>query len=64
MQLPGTDMLVEDEYEKYNNDRQDVVDISADEIAEDVEAAPMANDCMSTPGDQSSPPSSPDLPQR
>ncbi len=37
-------MLVDD-YDKYNNDRQDVVDINADEAVEDVEAEPMADDC-------------------
>jgi hypothetical protein len=38
-------MLV-DEYEKYNNDRQDVVDINTDESAEDAEKEPLADDCM------------------
>jgi hypothetical protein len=37
-------MLVDD-YEKYNNDRQDVVDINADEPVEDAEVEPMADDC-------------------
>lgn len=37
-------MLV-DEYEKYNNDRQDVVDISADETGEDTVTEPLADDC-------------------
>lgn len=37
-------MLVDD-YEKYNNDRQDVVDINADEKVEEAEVEPMADDC-------------------
>lgn len=37
-------MLV-DRYEKYNNDRQDVVDINTDETVGDTDAEPMADDC-------------------
>ena len=37
-------MLVDD-YEKYNNDRQDVVDINTDETVGDVDTEPMADDC-------------------
>lgn len=37
-------MLVDD-YERYNNDRQDVVDISTEEPLEAV-AEPTADDCM------------------
>jgi hypothetical protein len=40
-------MLV-DEYEKYNNERQDIVDISADETTEDGAGEPMADNCTST----------------
>lgn len=41
-------MLVDD-YEKYNNDRQDVVDINTDETVEIAETEPMADDCTSNP---------------
>jgi hypothetical protein len=45
LQLAGPDMLV-DEYEQYNNDRPDVVDISADGASEEpAEVEPMADDC-------------------
>jgi hypothetical protein len=37
-------MLVDD-YEKYNNDRQDVVETNADESVEDAEGELMADDC-------------------
>ena len=37
-------MLVDD-YEKYNNDRQDVVDINTDETVGDADAEPVADDC-------------------
>lgn len=40
-------MLV-DGYEKYNNDRQDVVDINTDEPVGDAEPELMADDCTST----------------
>lgn len=40
-------MLV-DEYEKYNNDRQDVVDINTEETAENAVAEPTADDCTLT----------------
>ena len=47
LQLAGPDMLV-DEYEQYNNDRQDVVNISPDDAFEEpAEAEPMADDCRS-----------------
>lgn len=39
--------MMVDEFEKYNNDRQDVVDISTDQTVENVEAEPMADDCTS-----------------
>lgn len=45
LQLTGPDMLV-DEYEQYNNDRPDVVDISPDGASEEpAEVEPMADDC-------------------
>jgi hypothetical protein len=45
LQLAGPDMLV-DEYEQYNNDRPDVVDISPDGASEEpAEVEPMADDC-------------------
>lgn len=45
LQLAGPDMLV-DEYELYNNDRPDVVDISPDRASEEpTEVEPMADDC-------------------
>jgi hypothetical protein len=37
-------MLV-DEYEKYNNDRHEVVDSNPDDVVEDAEPEPMADDC-------------------
>jgi hypothetical protein len=37
-------MLV-DEYEKYNNEQQDVVDINADETVEEAAIEPTADDC-------------------
>lgn len=37
-------MLVDD-YEKYNNDRQDVVDINTDETVGDADAELLADDC-------------------
>jgi hypothetical protein len=46
LQLTGPDMLV-DEYEQYNNDRPDVIDISPDGTSEEpAEVEPMADDCM------------------
>jgi hypothetical protein len=45
LQLAGPDMLVDD-YEQYNNDRPDVVDISPDGASEEpAEVEPTANDC-------------------
>jgi hypothetical protein len=45
LQLAGPDMLV-DEYEQYNNDRPDVVNISPDDASEEpAEVEPMADDC-------------------
>ena len=45
LQLTGPDMLV-DEYEQYNNDRPDVVNISPDDASEEpAEVEPMADDC-------------------
>ena len=45
LQLAGPDMLVED-YEQYNNDRPDVVDISPDGASEEpAEVELMADDC-------------------
>lgn len=38
-------MLV-DEYDKYNNEQQDVVDINTDETVEDAVTEPTADDCM------------------
>lgn len=37
-----------DDFEKYNNDRQDVIDINTDETVEDAETEPLADDCTST----------------
>ena len=46
IQLAGTDMLV-DEYSQYNNDPQDVVNITPTDTPEEpAEAEPMADDCM------------------
>lgn len=48
IQLASPDMLV-DEYDQYQNDRQDVVNITPDDTAEEPAAAePMADDCMYT----------------
>ncbi len=44
IKLSGTDMLVDD-YEKYNNDRQDVVDLNTDDTLGGTDAEPMADDC-------------------
>ena len=45
LQLAGPDMLV-DEYEQYNNDRPDVVDIPPKGASEEpAELEPMADDC-------------------
>jgi hypothetical protein len=45
LQLNGPDMLV-DEYEQYNHDRPDVVNISPDDASEEpAEVEPMADDC-------------------
>ena len=45
LQLASPDMLV-DEYEQYNNDRHDAVNISPDDAPEKPkEAAPLADDC-------------------
>ena len=41
-------MLVDD-YEKYNNDQQDVVDINADETVEEAATEPTADDCTLYP---------------
>ena len=45
LQITGPDMLV-DEYDQYNHDRHDVVDISPDGASEEpAEVEPMADDC-------------------
>jgi hypothetical protein len=45
LQLAGPDMLVDD-YEQYNNDQPDVVNISPDGTSEEpAEVEPMADDC-------------------
>ena len=45
IQLAGPDMLV-DEYSQYNNDQQDVVNITPDDTPEEpAEAELMADDC-------------------
>jgi hypothetical protein len=45
LQLAGPDMLV-DEFEQYNNDQPNVVNISPDDASEEpVEVEPMADDC-------------------
>ena len=45
LQLAGPDMLV-DEYEQYNNDQPNVVNISPDDASEEpTEVEPMADDC-------------------
>jgi hypothetical protein len=45
LQLNGPEMLV-DEYEQYNHDRPDVVNISPDDASEEpAEVEPMADDC-------------------
>lgn len=46
LQLNGPDMMVDD-YEQYNNDRQEVVNISPDDPSEDPEPEIRADDCMS-----------------
>lgn len=48
LQLNGPDMLVDD-YEQYNNDRQEVVNISPDEPTEEAEPDVRADDCTSFP---------------
>ena len=44
LQLNGPDMLVDD-YEQYNNDRQEVVNISPDDPTEEPEPEIRADDC-------------------
>jgi hypothetical protein len=48
LQLASPDMLVDD-YESFNNDRHDVVNITPDDASEGPpEVEPIADDCMFT----------------
>lgn len=44
LQLPGSDMVIDD-YEAYNNDRSGVVDINPDDVIDENEPDILADDC-------------------
>lgn len=49
LQLGGPDMLIDD-YDQYNQQENEVVNISPDDASEEpADAPPRADDCMNTP---------------